>query len=332
MIDGKVAPPEPKVGPPQTQEMKVEMDKDAKIRELEKELRQLNLGPGSQTPSSASQATLQATPQATPTQDTSTPALGGFNLPLPPTPSTEQAQAWGQSQTQSSLQDLERMVRDHVANNQQHLNAQAPANGSYVGPTMPQIRQVPDVQSQADLIMGSIKAACPVFGQTVPAGSMTTISGINTLSQGLQQQAGLQQPVGSQQLAGQLLGQVSHPHGLQQQVGQTLGPQQQVGQSLGLQQQVGQLLGQQQVGQLLGQQHAGHPAVQQLHAGDTLGQQQLLGHRGLGQWTGLPQAQPPLQNSSQIPPNLLSTLAQLGPSALPVLQALQQQIPLTNNL
>ena len=323
-MDGKVAPPESQVSPPKTQEAKVEVDKDAKIKELEMELRQLNLGPGSHTPSSTPHATPQTIPRTTPQvtpqvtpqtsimQNASTPALGSFNVPLPP-PSADQAQAWGQSQ--SSFQDVETMVRDHVANNQQHLSVQTPANGSYTGFTMPQIRQVPDVQSQADLIMSSIKAACPVFGQSGPAGSVTTVPGINTLTQGLQQHAGLQQTVGVQQQAGQVLGQVGQPHG------QTLGPQQQAAQPLNLQQQVGQLLGLQQVGR---------PAVQQLQAGDHLGHQQLLGHQGL-QWTGLPQVQT-LQNSNQIQPNLLSTLAQLGPSALPVLQALQQQIPLTTNL
>ena len=336
IIDGRAAPPESQVAP----EMKVEEDKDAKIRELEAELKQLNLGPMSHTPSTAPQATLQAnpqanplaTPQATPNQNASTTASGSFNVPLPPTPSADQAQAWGQAQ--SSLQDMEKMVRDHVATNQQHLNAQTQSNGSYAGPTMPQIRQVPDVQTQADLIMSSIKTACPVFGQNLPAGSVT-VPGINTLSQGLQQ-AGLQQTVRVNQQAGQLLGHTGQlpgqPHGLQQHVGQTLGQQQ-------------------PIGQLLGQQQAGHPAVQQRHAADPLGQQQLYGHQGtnqnlqqiLGQaspniqslqtqqWAGLPQVQQHLQNTTQIP-NLISTLAQLGPSALPVLQALQQQIPLTNNI
>ena len=88
----------------------------------------------------------------------------------------------GSTPTQS-LADIQKMVRDHVASNQQFLNSQAPGQGSYTGPTMAQIRQDSGVQSQADLIMNSVNATSPVFGQNLP-GSTTSMPGISTLNQG----------------------------------------------------------------------------------------------------------------------------------------------------
>jgi hypothetical protein len=124
------------------------------------------------------------------TQGSSTPAPPlGTPGQFPPTPT---GQTWGQQEAQNvtqqtaNLQDIEQMVRDHIANNQQYLHSQTPGQGSYAGPTMAHIRQDPGVQAQADLVMNSIKTSCPVFGQHAPAGPATAVPGINPLYQDLQ--------------------------------------------------------------------------------------------------------------------------------------------------
>ena len=99
-------------------------------------------------------------------------------------------QTWG---GRVPFDEVEKMIRDHVSRNQQHLNLQTPSQLPYNGPNMAQIRQDPTVQSQADLIMNTLKSALPVFGQNTSNGAtggvapaQTPFPGINPL-QGLQQ-------------------------------------------------------------------------------------------------------------------------------------------------
>ena len=66
---------------------------------------------------------------------------------------------------QNPLDEIGRMIREHVAKNQHHLSQTAPAPGAYNGPKMSEIRQDPTVQSQADIIMNTLKTTLPVFGQ-----------------------------------------------------------------------------------------------------------------------------------------------------------------------
>ena len=115
-------------------------------------------------------------------------------------------QAWGKV----SFDGIEKMIRDHVSRNQQHLNLQTPSQTSYDGPRMAQIRQDPHVQSQADLIMNTLKSTFPVFGQNTSNGAtggiapaQTSFPGINPLQglQGLQQLSQPQHVQGLQQLS-----------------------------------------------------------------------------------------------------------------------------------
>ena len=115
------------------------------------------------------------------------------------------------------------MIRDHVSRNQQHLNLQTPSQTSYDGPRMAQIRQDPHVQSQADLIMNTLKSTFPVFGQNTSNGAtggiapaQTSFPGINPL-QGLQQ---LSQPQHVQGQPQQGQPQYSQPQYVQPQFGQ----------------------------------------------------------------------------------------------------------------
>jgi len=220
-----------------------------------------------------------------------------FKTPHPP------QTTWGQSQP--VLPDIEKMVRDHVANNQQHLSQQPAPQGSYSGPNMAEIRKDPNVQAQADLIMNAIKANCPVYGQNQPANP--TLSGINPLQQ---------QPGPYQQYPGQP-GPGSIP------------PQQQPSLSQLLVQQISaqQPLGQQHYAQQQGSQTPqGQQACPQPPLADPSPQlSQLLCQLLTPQPTMQPQPQP----IPQIPGNLIAGLAQLGPAAIPLLQSLQPQPNLT---
>ena len=97
---------------------------------------------------------------------------------------------------------------------------------------MAQIRQDPRIQSQADLIMNSIKTNCPVFGQN-PSQGAPILSGINPLSHGQGLQSSQQLPqLGQQTLQpnqGFALGQqgsnVSNYNSLPVQLGQHFGHQ-----------------------------------------------------------------------------------------------------------
>ena len=258
-IDGIVAPPDNIL-----HESKDNIEtKDATIKKLTEELQRLKLEPNSAIQSTANQTwgqQLQNTPQTT--NPNRTP---------------------GSTQ---SMDDLQKMVRDHVASNQQFLNSQAPGQGSYTGPTMAQIRQDSGVQSQADLIMNSVKATCPIFGQNLP-GTSSSMPGISTLNQG-----------GLQGVSNQLPSQ-----NLQHQLGQfTL-------------QQLGQLGLQHPHQQLQNTLLAGN--YPNLHAQQA--QQWPTQHQ-------LPQPNQLQNVSAQIPANLAASIAQLGPeTAIPLLQALQQQ-------
>ena len=106
-----------------------------------------------------------------------TPVIDKPTVKTPGSANTDQP--WGQA----SLGGLERMIRYHVAQNQQHLNLQTPSQGPYAGPKMSEIRQDPGVQSQEDIIMNTLKAALPVFSQNAPGigSAPVPLSGINPL-------------------------------------------------------------------------------------------------------------------------------------------------------
>ena len=223
IIDGIIASPEISLHESEA----TDESKDATIRKLTEELQRMKLepNPGSAVPHTPSQAGGLDTPISN----------GGSKVSVPPGTT---GQTWGQkppstpqtmipsttpgSTQAQTLDGIQNMVRDHVASNQQFLNSQVSGHGSYAGPTMAQIRQDSGVQSQADLIMNSVKTACPVFGQNLP-GSSTPVPGISTLNQGVLHGIPNQLPSHNlQQQLGQLnlqqigqLGLQNHPQQLQ---------------------------------------------------------------------------------------------------------------------
>lgn len=263
MVNGATAPPE-STSPTEHSE-----SKDDTIKKLEEELYKLKLDGGSTTPVTEQ----KASPSLNLTQDRSSSGH------------------WGQQQIHQ--QDLEKLVRDHVATNQQFVQTQSSVQGSYTGPRMADIRRDPNVQSQADLIMNQIKSSCPVFGQT--SVHSPALPGINPLGLEL----GPSTQVSSQaKPTQQLLQHQQHP--LQQQQ-----PQQQHQSQPGLDQLLSLLQNMQQ------NPSAGIP---------------LNGFSGL-QTQSLPQHWPQLQprQVQPSPQDLLSALPQLHPTvATTILQALQQ--------
>ena len=84
--------------------------------------------------------------------------------PAPPTTSTASPhQSWGQTTPGTLGADIERLARDHISTNQQFLQAGTNQQGTYSGPLMADIRKDPNVQFQADAILGAIKQTIPVF-------------------------------------------------------------------------------------------------------------------------------------------------------------------------
>ena len=268
VINGSIAPPGPE--PPENEE---KLDISELIKKLDIQPGHENaVSPGQQTPVGPQ------TPQIT-------------------------DQAWGKV----SLEGIEKMIRDHVSKNQQHLQLQTPSLTSYDGPNMAQIRKDPHVQTQADLIMNTLKTNLPVFGQNTSNGAapgagpaqpsfpgINPLQGLQQLLQGLPQQG---QPQQGQPQQGQLP--YNQPQYVQPQYGQSPYPQ--------------PVYGQTQVLQTLLSQLQQPPAPLQYRP-----QQQ-------------PQVQNLVQHPPQIPPDLLSSLAQIGPSAAPLLQALLQQAAPPNN-
>ena len=247
-------------------------------------------------------------------------------LKTPATPATDHAQ------DQNVLLDIGKMVREHVSNNQQHLNTQTPSQGSYSGPNMAQIRQDPNVQSQADLIMNTLKAALPVFGQNQAVGPTTSLPGISALSNTIQQfvQQNPPQPVQPQ---------ISHPQYLQPQCGPSqfaphhLAPPQLAPPQLAPPQLAPPQFTQSQFNQTPGAQiRDPQPQISPQYCPQQIGHQQSL-IQSLQQLMG-PVIPAPVQQpgTPQIPADLISALAQLGPNAAPLLQALQQTTPLTRNI
>ena len=195
LVDDEVAPPD----------TGNDSEKDATIKKLEEQLQKLKV-----------EQKVQLSPNP------ATPAHG-----VPPTPKSGPGpQLWGQMPSNlqqtpqegnpTNLGNIEQMVRDHVANNQQFLQTQSSIPGSYSGPTMAQIRREPQVQTQADLIMNQIKSSLPIFGQNLPVQS-STLSGISPLAQGA-----APHPPDTQHLQNQLLMQQQLSQDLQQQLTQQL--------------------------------------------------------------------------------------------------------------
>ena len=277
VVDGQAAPPE---APDLTakQEALSDSGKDEAIKKLEEELKKLKFN--TEQKHNPTNTTPRATPAATPS---GTPGLGLDQL-------------WGQHPQppqDTSLESIERLVRDYVATNQQHIQSQNPAPGSYTGPNMSEIRCDPQVQTQADLIMNQIKSTCPIFGQNLPTQNVS-LPGINPLGQNAPQ-APVATPSVQQPQA------VVYPG--QQQLLQDL------------QRQLAQLQGQQSVPPQ-GQQAQGQPGLQ-LNS--------LSGIAAPPPLQSQTQPQMLLQNLNHQSPNLLSAIAQLAPSvANPLLQALLQ--------
>ena len=210
---------------------------------------------------------------------------------------------------QNPLDEIGRMIREHVAKNQHHLSQTAPAPGVYNGPKMSEIRQDPSVQSQADIIMNTLKTALPVFGQNTSGGGAppTLLPGINPLYQNLQPNNQPQQRLLQPQFSQPQYGPQQQPPDLTQLM-QSLFPQQPQPSQQYCQQQAA--VGQPQ------------PLLQAL--------QQLLGQQATVQQQVPVQQPTPVQpQQPQISADLLSALGQMGPNATPLLQALLQQNPLT---
>ena len=147
IIEGVAAPVEDEA-------VDIKDEKDATIRQLEEELAKLRV---SSTPASA-----------------------------PPTPSQPPAslgaasqQSWGQATPSSLGADIERLARDHLANNQQFLQSGSGQQGSYSGPLMSEIRKDSNVKLQTDAIIDALKQTVPVFANT-----NANMAGINPLSAG----------------------------------------------------------------------------------------------------------------------------------------------------
>ena len=322
------------MAPPET----MEDTKDATIKILEEELKKLKLDPATISPGFAQNGP-------------GTPVTDNFKAPLPPntsgqslgqqTPIGPSLGNLGQTPSSKSLSDIEKMVRDHVTNNQQFINSHNPSQGSYTGPNIAQIRQMPDVQSQADLIMQTIKNTCPVFGQNQPVidaahpginplTAPTNSNGLNTagsnnLAQGnnahynvghgnpaIVNTAGLN-ILGNMGVASNGQANMGHGNsGLGNMVMNT--PLQNHLLQQNLQQQINQMsLQQMQLG--LGYHQNPMPFQSQQTVPISLQPQQAQN------WLN---QTPQMTQTSQIPPHLLSSLSQLDPSvAAPLLQALQ---------
>ena len=82
---------------------------------------------------------------------------------------------------------LDKLARDHVADNQPYLEANKPQS-SYTGPTISEIRQDKSTQEKVSLVIDAIKNISPVFGQTTPG--FPTLPGISPLDQLKQHLAG----------------------------------------------------------------------------------------------------------------------------------------------
>ena len=271
LVGDEIAPPDTSVS-----------EKDASIRKLEEQLQKLKLEQKAEV--------------------TTTPSTPAHTVPHTPQ-SVAGPTTWGQMppnlhQTSqegnlSNLGDIEKMVRDHVANNQQFLQSQPSSQGQYSGPTIAQIRRDPQVQTQADLIMNQIKNSLPIFGQNIPAQNQP-LSGISPLGQGaaphptaLPTALPTAHPTDTQLLIQKLSQDLQHQ--LTQQ---------------GLQQRL-----QMPQPDLLRDFQRSLPGIT-----TPLQTQPQL-------WS----AQPPSQATS-MPPSLVSALNQLGPNiATPILQAFQQQ-------
>ena len=169
VVDGVTAPPETE----HKSEAEPKVEIDSQIKTMEHELKAFNLNQEQAPQLTPSPGTPLQAPPVLATGQGPSAAETEFKTPHPP------QTTWGQSQP--VLPDIEKMVRDHVANNQQHLSQQPAPQGSYSGPNMAEIRKDPNVQAQADLIMNAIKASCPVYGQNQPANP--TLPGINPLQQ-----------------------------------------------------------------------------------------------------------------------------------------------------
>ena len=178
LVDGEIALPE----------TATDENKEATIKFLEEQLKELKIGSDHpKTPTSEKAAPVPPTDAP--------PLIPGHPFPPPhaqgqtPRQSQPQQPNNGQHPTpdtrQPDLQNIEMLVRDHIARNQQYLQSQNPAQGPYIGPTMAEIRQDPAVQSQANVLMDSIKAALPVFGQQTAGATplSASITGINPLNQ-----------------------------------------------------------------------------------------------------------------------------------------------------
>ena len=142
------------MAPVEDEAVDIRDEKDATIRQLEEELAKLRV---SSTPASA-----------------------------PPTPSQPPAslgaasqQSWGQATPSSLGADIERLARDHLANNQQFLQSGSGQQGSYSGPLMSEIRKDSNVKLQTDAIIDALKQTVPVFANT-----NANMAGINPLSAG----------------------------------------------------------------------------------------------------------------------------------------------------
>ena len=152
LIEGVVAAPE--VG--NISENGIKDEKDETIRQLEQELAKLRVsGP--------------AAPPSTP--------LGAPSLP-PASSAASPHQSWGQAAAGILGADVERLARDHLSTNQQFLHSGTNQHGSsYSGPLISEIRKDPNVQMQADAILGAIKQTIPVFATP----NAPNLAGINPL-------------------------------------------------------------------------------------------------------------------------------------------------------
>ena len=131
LIEGVVAAPE--VVP---SENGIKDEKDETIRQLEQELAKLRVSG-------------TAAPPSTP--------LGASSLP-PTSSAASPHQSWGQAAPGTLGADIERLARDHLSTNQQFLHSGTNQLGSsYSGPLISDIRKDPNVQMQADAILGAIK-------------------------------------------------------------------------------------------------------------------------------------------------------------------------------
>ena len=160
VVNGQTAPADNPESP--ESEIKDEKDeKDATILQLEQELAKLRL---SKTPTQPPGSSAGPSPSATPSTAQATPQQSSHQA----TPSSVGA-------------GIEQLAKDHIANNQQFLNSFAGHQGAYNGPLMAEIRKDPNVQMQADAILGALKQSIPVFGQPQCTPTPTNVSGINSL-------------------------------------------------------------------------------------------------------------------------------------------------------